>query len=253
MKIWYLREMKLHQLPSLLVLPLLVCGCITSKQYRQTKAELLGYQYTFNNQQQRIDSLQLALANSQSLLQNALANNSDNRLAELEDLLAQREAALYEINQSLEDALSGFSGRGLSVTKRDGRVYVSLDEKLLFESGKSELSNEGIKAVKSLSKVLESNPNINITVEGHTDNTGYIARPDAQIVDNWDLSCKRATEVIRFMTKGSSIDPQRIIASGRGEFLPLKAGKSAQARAVNRRTEIILTPNIDHIWNILNK
>ncbi|MFI3294427.1 MAG: OmpA family protein [Rikenellaceae bacterium] len=226
----------------------LVNGCVTTKNYRNTKAELIGYQMNYEQLRQENEDLQ-----EQVDRLSGQKNAQSDRSAELENLLAQREARLFEINQIIEDALSSFNDRGLSVTTRDGRIYVSLEEKLLFESGKSELSAEGIRAILRLSEVLADNPTINITIEGHTDNTGYIARSDAQIVDNWDLSCKRATEVVRVMTRNSRIDPIRIIASGRSQYLPLVSGSSATARASNRRTEIILTPQIDQIWNLLNK
>lgn len=241
--------MKKYQSLYLLAFALLLSGCVSSKAYRTTKAELLGYQSVYQSMLTRVDSLQSALGE----MERPVVVANDDRMAELENLLAQREAALFEINQTIEDALSGFNGRGLSVTRRDGRIYVSMDEKLLFASGKAELSSEGEQAVRQLSQVLANNLNIDITVEGHTDNTGYIAKPDAQIVDNWDLSCKRATEVVRVMLKNSNIKPGRIIASGRAQYVPLATGNSPKARAQNRRTEIILTPQLDQLWQLLNK
>lgn len=241
--------MKAVQKISLLVLVLLSTGCVSSKVYRATKSELLGYQASYGATDRLLDSLQTANALLEQQLNNKPVVND--RTAELEDMLAQREAALFEIRSLIDDALESFEGKGLSITQRDGKIYVSMDEKLLFESGKAEVSHDGERAIRQIARVLENNPDINITIEGHTDNKGYIAKKDAQIVDNWDLSVKRATEVVRIMLKGSSMSPARITAAGRSQYVPLAKGNSEQARAQNRRTEIILTPRLDKIMELL--
>lgn len=127
-----------------------------------------------------------------------------------------------------------------------------MDEKLLFESGKANLSHDGVRAVRQVARVLENNENINVLVEGHTDNKGYIANPEDQIRDNWDLSCHRATEVTRAMLRNSDISPKRITAAGRSQYAPISTQDSNNARAINRRTEIILTPKLDELWNVIN-
>jgi chemotaxis protein MotB len=153
------------------------------------------------------------------------------------------------LKQKVSAALMGFEGQGLTVTKKNGKIYVSLEEQLLFGSGSTTVDAKGVSALKKLAAVLEQNPDINITVEGHTDDVPVV--PGSQLVDNWDLSVRRATSIIRILTENSSINPKRLTASGRGEYMPVNTAKSAEARQKNRRTEIILTPNLDDLFEIL--
>ena len=171
------------------------------------------------------------------------------RLLDLEQTLAAKDAATNELRRKVADALLGFEGKGLTVTKKNGKVYVSLDEKLLFKSGSYAIESRGAQALKELGKVLEANPDINIMVEGHTDDVPL--RGSGDIKDNWDLSVKRATTVVRTLLEGTTIDAERIVAAGRGEFVPVEAAKTADARQKNRRTEIILTPKLDELLEIL--
>ena len=135
----------------------------------------------------------------------------------------------------------GFENNGLTVTQKDGKVYVSLDEKLLFKTASWDIDANGRNALKKLAGVLERNPNIQVTIEGHTDNVPYNPGGSSQLRDNWDLSVKRATTVVRVLLEGSKINPTRLIASGRSEYVPADERNSA-GQAKNRRTEIILTP-----------
>ena len=171
------------------------------------------------------------------------------RLSELERKLNEQDAIVDALKQKVSSALLGFEGQGLTVTKKNGKVYVSLDEKLLFGSGSTSVDAKGVSALKKLAGVLEVNSDINITIEGHTDDVPVV--PGSQLVDNWDLSVRRATSIIRILLDNSTINPKRLTASGRGEHLPIMLGKSADARQKNRRTEIILTPNLDEIFEIL--
>ncbi|MCD8185411.1 MAG: OmpA family protein [Rikenellaceae bacterium] len=171
-------------------------------------------------------------------------------IAELEQMLRNREAALNLIRQKVADALLGFEGKGLTVTQRDGKVYVSMDEKLLFRSGSFTIEPEGANAVRELANVLAQNPDINVLVEGHTDNVAY--RGSGNLQDNLDLSVKRATTVTRLLLENKSIDPVRITSAGRGEYLPLYTEDTAEARQKNRRTEIILTPKLDELLQIID-
>ncbi|MBQ4279170.1 MAG: OmpA family protein [Rikenellaceae bacterium] len=171
------------------------------------------------------------------------------KVAELEQMLKAREDAINALRAKVSDALLGFEGKGLSVSVRDGKVYVSMDDKLLFRSGSFELAPDGARAVKDLSGVLAQNPDINVMVEGHTDDVPY--KPNGQLRDNLDLSAKRATTVVRLLLANKQISPERIIAAGRGESLPVATGKSAEARAKNRRTEIILTPKLDELMQLM--
>ena len=133
---------------------------------------------------------------------------------------------------------------------KDGLLYVSLDEKLLFKSGSWAVDPRGQAAIKELSHVLADNEDIQITIEGHTDNVPY--RGSGALKDNWDLSVKRATTIVKILLQNSGISPERITAAGRGEYVPLDTANTAEARQRNRRTEIILMPNMKDIMNALN-
>ena len=173
----------------------------------------------------------------------------ENNIAELEQMLRNREAALAAIRQKVANALLGFEGNGLTVSQRDGKVYVSMDEKLLFRSGSFDIEPTGVQAVRELGHVLAQNPDINVLVEGHTDNVPY--RSNGHLLDNLDLSAKRATTVTRLLLENKGIDPVRILSAGRGEYLPLDTLDTTEARQKNRRTEIILTPRIDELLRIM--
>jgi chemotaxis protein MotB len=171
------------------------------------------------------------------------------RLVELEQILNAKDAQMKSLKDAVSAALYGFKEEGLSVYTKDGMVYVSMDEKLLFQTGSIQVDPRGVEALKTLAGVLEVNPDIKITVEGHTDDVPV--RANASFADNWDLSVKRATSIVRILLNSSSIDPTRLVASGRGEFLPVDAAGTAQARQRNRRTEIILTPRLDELYRLL--
>lgn len=176
-------------------------------------------------------------------------NKREARIKELEAILKQKEDATNQLKKKLQDALFAFENKGLSINIKNGKVYVSMEENLLFDIGKTNVSQKGIEALKSLAKVLEQNPDINIMVEGHTDNIPMKGSGD--IKDNWDLSVMRATSVTKIILANGNIDPKRITAAGRGEFLPLDNSKTPEARKKNRRTEIILTPKLDELFKVL--
>ena len=178
-------------------------------------------------------------------------NDRSRRVAELEEMLRSREEAIDAIRRKVADALTGFEGNGLSISIRNGNVYVSMEDKLLFRSGSFAIDPKGAQAVRDLSVVLAQNPDINVMVEGHTDDVPY--RPNGQLQDNLDLSAKRATTVVRLLLENKEIAPSRIIAAGRGESLPIDPAKTAEARAKNRRTEIILTPKLDELMQLMEK
>lgn len=170
-------------------------------------------------------------------------------LVELQQALRKKDSVTNALRKAVADALMGFEGKGLTVHMKDGKVYVSLEEKLLFASGKWDVSNDGVSALKDLAKVLENNPSINIRIEGHTDNVPLIGQN--QIKDNWDLSVMRATSIVKILLANGKIDPVRLTASGRGEFLPVAPNDSPGNRAKNRRTEIILSPKLDELMQII--
>jgi chemotaxis protein MotB len=173
------------------------------------------------------------------------------RLTELEKMLDAQQKAVRDLKAKVSQALYGFENNGLSVTMKNGQVYVSMDEKLLFRTGSYEIDANGRAALRKLGALLEKNPDITITIEGHTDDVPYRAAPGQQITDNWDLSVKRATTVVRVLTQDTNINPKRLIASGRSEYMPVDAAKTADARQKNRRTEIILTPDLSALYKIL--
>lgn len=171
------------------------------------------------------------------------------RLTELEQILARKDSAVLALRRKVADALFGFEGKGLSIKLQNGKVYVSLDEKLMFKSGSHVVDANGVTALKQLIPVLEQNADINIVVEGHTDDVRFAGR--GELLDNWDLSVKRATSIVRILLDGSKISPARISASGRSEYHPVDPAKTPEARQKNRRTEIILTPKLDELFEIL--
>lgn len=189
------------------------------------------------------------------LAQNQLEESKDKmslqskRLLELEKALAQKDKALLALRKSISDALTGFSSDELKVHMKNGKVYVSLEEKLLFQSGSYQVNAQGRSALVKIAKVLEQNDNIEIIVEGHTDKIPF---KSGVLQDNWDLSVKRATSVVRILLNDSQIDPARISAAGRSAYLPLSEGNAPADLQTNRRTEIILTPKMDDILNLID-
>jgi len=166
--------------------------------------------------------------------------------------LAAKERELENLRSSLNNALVGFADKGMNVETRDGKVYVSMESKLLFPSASWTVSKEGMEALKTLAKVLEENKDLNIMVEGHTDNAAY--KGSTAVKDNWDLSVMRATSIVKLLLQyGKEIDPARIEACGHGEFSPKVPNDTPANKALNRRTEIILTPKMTDILNLIEK
>ena len=173
------------------------------------------------------------------------------RMAELERILNEQKKIVGDLKNKVSEALLGYENNGLTVTNRNGKVYVSLDEKLLFRTASWDIDANGRNALKKLAGVLERNPDIQITIEGHTDNVPY--NPGAgQLKDNWDLSVKRATTVVRVLLEGTRIEPSRLTASGRSEYVPVDPANTSEARQKNRRTEIILTPDLTGLYKLIN-
>lgn len=173
------------------------------------------------------------------------------RVDELEKLIAAKDAAMKKLKDAISKALLDFEGKGLTVEQRDGKVYVSLENKLLFESGSWAVGSEGRRAVVELGKVLADNPEIAVLIEGHTDNVPYSG--NAQLKGNWDLSTKRATAIVQILRENKAIKAKNLTAAGRSEFAPLATNSTAEGRAKNRRIEIILTPKLDEVTQLLNE
>ena len=201
-------------------------------------------QLNLNEEQRRLAEANNALEQKQASL-----DEKNTRVLELEQLIAAKDSALTAFKEKLSQALLGFEGDGLTIEQRDGKVYVSLDEKLLFKSGKWVVDPKGQKALDKLASVLVENKDINVMIEGHTDNVPY--RGSTGISDNWDLSVKRSTSIVKILLKNKDLEPSRIIAAGRAEFSPVDTADTKDARAKNRRTEIILTPKWDEVFKVL--
>jgi len=191
-----------------------------------------------NNQKQDVTRLRAELE----------ARNA--RLMEMEEMLNEKDRVLENLRNRVAEALQGFEGQGLTVTRKDGRVYVSMEEKLLFQSGSTQVDPNGVRALEQLARVLAVNPDINIMIEGHTDDVPF--RKGSSIKDNWDLSVLRATSISRIILSSGNVDPTRITVAGRGEFFPVDPADTPEARRKNRRTEIILSPDFTEIFRILN-
>lgn len=172
------------------------------------------------------------------------------RIAELENIIASKDAAMNKLKNAISEALTNFEGKGLTVEQRDGKVYVSMENKLLFESGSWAVGKNGHQAIEQLGNVLAQNPDIAVLIEGHTDNVPYTG--SAQLSGNWDLSTKRATAIVEILMQNPSINPENLTAAGRGEYAPLASNDTAEGKAKNRRIEIILTPKLDEISKLLN-
>jgi chemotaxis protein MotB len=175
----------------------------------------------------------------------------EQRLKEVEEILRKRDAATNQLKEKLQQALLGFTKNGLTVEIRNGKVYVSLMDKLLFPSGSIIIDEKGKQALSQLADVLKQQPEINIAVEGHTDSQKITNL--GQIKDNWDLSVLRSTSVVRYLTEVSKVEAVRMTATGKGEFQPLGPNTSAEARSKNRRIEIVLSPKLDELYNLIKQ
>lgn len=187
---------------------------------------------------------------------NKLKNDLDsksNRVAELEDLLDAQNRNLKKLKDALSKALFEFEGKGLTVEQKNGKVYVSMENKLLFPSGSWSVSKEGKNAVEQLGSVLAQNPEIAILIEGHTDTDKILGNLGGGITNNWDLSTKRATAIVNILEENSRIDKKNLTAAGRSEFSPIASNSNAEGKAKNRRIEVILTPKLDEISKMLNE
>jgi chemotaxis protein MotB len=173
----------------------------------------------------------------------------EKKVAELEKVLADTEAAVNALKESVSDALLNFNDNELTVEIKNGKVYVSLAEKLLFQSGSIQVDPKGKEAIRQVANALRDEEHIDITVEGHTDNVP-VSRASTYMSDNWDLSVMRATVIVKILVE-AGLDPKQVTASGKGEFSPVEPNDTAEGRSKNRRTEIIITPDLNELFKIL--
>ena len=178
-------------------------------------------------------------------------NKNNQRLQELEALIAAKEESMRKLKETLSKALNSFEGKGLTVEQKNGKVYVSMENKLLFKSGSWAVGSEGKNAVVEVGKVLGDNPDISVLIEGHTDDDPFGG--SGPIADNWDLSTKRATAIVAILSENKAVNKQNLTAAGRGEFSPLASNNSVEGKSKNRRIEIILTPRLDEIAEMLKE
>ena len=210
-----------------------------SRQNRELLAQLDEKEAALIQEKNRLEKLEKDLA------------VRSQRIDELETVIAAKDAKMNALKNAVSNALTNFEGKGLSVEQKNGKVYVSMENKLLFESGSWAVNTEGRKAVQQLGSVLAQNPDIAVLIEGHTDDVPYGG--SGQLKDNWDLSTKRATSIVHILRENANIDPQNLTAAGKGEFAPVAPNTSEAGKAKNRRIEVILTPKLDEITKLLNE
>ena len=172
------------------------------------------------------------------------------RINRLEKIISSQKKILSDLKNRISEALLNYKGKGLSIKQRNGKVYISMENKLLFKSGKWNIELQGKQALMRLSKVLEENPDISILIEGHTDNIPFTSK--GAMESNWDLSTKRATAVVKILLENNNILPQNLTAAGKSEFVPIASNTTIEGRAANRRIEIILSPSLDKIIELIN-
>ncbi|GAB3195819.1 hypothetical protein GCM10027293_06880 [Pontibacter aydingkolensis] len=221
----------------------------------QAKAELeqqkLEYQQSLQQALKEGKALgeNLNMSKTQIERLNADLKAREQRLAELQRILDEKERAVANLRNKVTNALLGFNDKDLTINVRNGKVYVSLAEQLLFNSGSTKVDPKGEEALRKLASVLKEQKDVNVLVEGHTDDVP-VSKGTVGMSDNWDLSVLRATEITRILTN-AGVDPTRVTPSGRSKYVPLDDAKTKEARQKNRRTEIILTPKLDELFQIL--
>lgn len=175
----------------------------------------------------------------------------ESRVNELESMISRKDSAVEFLRSKVQKALLGFEGKGLTVEERNGKVYVSLENSLLFASGSWTVGSEGKKALGQLAEVLSQQTDINVLIEGHTDDDPY--NGSSTVKDNWDLSVMRATSIVKILSENKNIDPKRLTAAGRSEYVPLAPNDSSENKAKNRRIEIIITPDLSELADLLEE
>lgn len=259
----------LHFLAFLsLILSLLFTSCGPSKKLMVSEAKVdklqkdnanaLNQLNVCNAQVQNLNEEKASLQNEYASIQKDLKDLSNEskmtisdqarRLRSLQNMIQSQKDVMTKLKNSIADALMNYKADELNVYIKDGNVYVSLEEKLLFKSGSDVVDPKGKEALKSLAMVLNNTKDITVIIEGHTDNVPIKTK---LFEDNWDLSTARATSILRILTKDYGFDPNRITASGKGQFHPVKTNDTVEGRAANRRTEIILSPDLNEIYKLL--
>lgn len=269
-----------HTLLPLALLILLLPSCVANKKYlsatdhvAKLQGDSLSYEQRITAMKADIEGMEAELASTKDALAKNQADLTQTRdqVAQNEAMLSKKDAELMDkvkrmdeltrkldaqtmaltgLRKKVADALGNFKSDELTVTQKDGKIYVSLSEKLLFKSGSADVDPKGKDAIGQLAAVLNANSDIGVLVEGHTDS---IPMASGRFKDNWELSAARATSIVRLLTVDHKLDPKRVTAAGRGEFIPVASNKDAEGRARNRRTEIILTPDLKELFGIIGE
>lgn len=208
---------------------------------RELLAKLEAKEKSMAAEQERLNKLKAEL------------DASSKRLSELEAYIAAKDASMKKLKETLSKSLKAFEGKGLTVEQRNGKVYVSMENKLLFQTGSWAVGAEGKTAVVAVGKVLADNPDISVLIEGHTDDDKILGNIGGGIENNWDLSTKRATAIVNILSENKGVKKDNLTAAGRGEYAPLMSNDTPEGKAKNRRIEIILTPKLDEISKMLNE
>lgn len=231
------------------------------KVYKANKYELdslrtsqVFYKTKYHEKDSSLNNL---LANYNDLLKENIENSKElntnkSELLDLQKMIYIQDSILRQVQTTISIALSGYQSDEINVEMLDGKLYVTMRNKLLFPSGSSNIQTKGISAIQSLAKILKENPDIDIVIEGHTDNVPLNA-DDKKYKDNWDLSTARAVAVTRLLVDKYGIRPERISAAGRSMYYPIAPNTTVQGRAKNRRIEIILTPNLELLYNLVQQ
>lgn len=224
--------------------------------YNRAKKELAEEQQQCEILRKRIDELGKTTSTEREKLglqlaekEKALADR-EKRIKDLEALISKKDQAVAALKKKISDALTGFNSDELTVTQKDGKVYVSLSDKLLFKTGSFTVDDKGKQAIVKVSEVLNKQTEIGIVIEGHTDNKKYL-NPKGDIKNNWDLSVMRATSVTEIMINEGKVEPSRITPAGHAEFFPVEGNETPEGRSKNRRIEIVLSPDLKEIFSIL--
>ena len=215
------------------------------EQLEQAQSELFAKEDELNKLSASLDAKEDELKLAQEELDARSA-----RVTELETIINKKDSIVTALKYSISKALIGLEGEGLTVVQKNGKVYISLEEDLLFASGKYEVNSGGVSALSKLSTALASQKDLEILVEGHTDSIPLSGR--GLVKDNWDLSVMRATNVVKVLLKTPSLDPLQLTAAGRAEFVPIATNKTKEGRSANRRIEMILSPNLDDLFELLD-
>lgn len=227
-----------------------------TQSHKDLNAKYAGLENDYNDMNNKYTDLIRSSLNRTEQLNMALKEKGEQllarekRLAELENLLKRQDSITNALNNIIKKALLSFNSDEITVEMRNGKVYVSMTDKLLFRSGSADVEEKGKDAIKKLAEILNKNSDVAIMIEGHTDN---VPIKTAQFKDNWDLSVARSTNIVRLLDEIYKVDAKRLTAAGRGEYMPKASNETTEGRAKNRRTEIILTPKLDELYKLIEK